>query len=937
MRHIPRPVLLALFLALAPATHAATKADWAPVIHRVEPAVVSIMISAPRAFDTEWNFTGEATGFVVDAKRGIILTNRHVVQPGPVIATAVFQDHEEVPLTPIYRDPVHDFGFFRYDPSKLKYIHPKALELAPDEARVGQDIRIIGNDAGEQLSILAGTLARLDRNAPYYGQSRYNDFNTFYFQADSSTSGGSSGSPVIDIHGHVIALNAGGETHSSSSFFLPLDRVVPALERVQAGQPVPRGTLQTVFLHRPYNQLDRFGLSPQTVQRMRHESPGASGLLVVNEVIPGGPADGRLQPGDILIAIDGQPVTGFTDLARILDGHVGNSVALKLQRGATPLNLKLRVENLYDITPGSYLEYGGAVLNTLSYEIARSVDEPVRGVYVADPGFVFSNAGVGRGSVITELGGVPVPDLDAFQKQLQQYANGADVSVRYYTQNNPEQPDTALIRLDSHWFPARHCHRGDRGIWPCQTLPAPRPAAPPAPVTAQYPAYRDPRQRALAPSLVYIEFDMPYRIQGVQETHYVGTGLIVDADRGLVIVGRNTVPVSMGALTLTFAGSISIPANVAYIDPLHNLAVLRYDPALLGDTPVESAEFGDGDLRPGDTVWVAGFNTNHRLVTQATIVAGDEPLELPLSATLRFRGTNLETIRVIDAPAAVEGVLADAEGRVVALWSSFAWQSGRTLHQTTMGVPLWLVQSVVERVEKSGPATVRSLEAEFRLLPLSEARRRGLPDNWAQRLTDGSDLDRQVLMVSRLAAGGPADGKLQVGDLLLAIDGQPVHDFEQLYTLSQKPAVALTVLRNGKLMSITLPTALLDTGALDRILIWGGAVLQQPPRALAAQRHQPREGVWVAFFNYGSPASRYGLAPGLRIVAVNDMPTPDIDAFLAATTQVRRLHQTLRLRTIDPNGRADLIAMKLQPHYWPTYELVRIDGHWVRRGDPNSG
>ncbi|HET7369581.1 MAG TPA: trypsin-like peptidase domain-containing protein, partial [Gammaproteobacteria bacterium] len=928
-----RSILFTLFLALAPATHAATKADWAPVIHRVEPAIVSIMISAPRAFDTEWNFTGEASGFVVDAERGIILTNRHVVQPGPVIATAIFQDHEEVPLTPIYRDPVHDFGFFRYDPSKLKYIHPKALELAPQEARVGQDIRIIGNDAGEQLSILAGTLARLDRNAPYYGQSHYNDFNTFYFQADSSTSGGSSGSPVINIHGHVIALNAGGETHSSSSFFLPLDRIVPALKRIQADQPVPRGTLQTVFLHRPYNQLDRFGLSAETVQQIRHEAPDASGLLVVHEVIPGGPADGKLQTGDILIAADGRPITGFNALAEILDTHVGGPIRLKLQRGGKPLDVRLQVENLYDITPGSYLEYGGAVLNTLSYEIAHGVDEPVRGVYVADPGFVFSNAGIGRGSIITALGGTPVPDLDALQQVLERYPDGVDVSVRYYTQNNPEQANTALIRLDSHWYPARRCHRGDSGLWPCKPLPAAKPAAPPAPATARYPDYRDPRQRALAPSLVYVEFDMPYRIQGVQETHYVGTGLVVDADKGLVIVDRNTVPVSMGTLTLTFAGSVSIPAKVIYIAPLHNLAVLQYDPALLGDTPVESAEFGEGDLAPGDTVWVAGFNTNRRLVTQATVVSGDEPLNLPLSATLRFRDSNLETIRVVHAPAAVEGVLADAEGRVVALWSSFAWQSGRKLHQTMMGVPLWLVESLIARLEKSATdPTVRSLEVEFNVLPLSQARRRGLPDDWAQRLAGDSDFDRQVLMVSRLTAGGPADGRLQVGDLLLAIDGQPVHDFRQLYTLSQKPAVALTVLRHGKAMKLTLPTVLLDTGALDRVLIWGGAVLQHPPRALAAQRHQPREGVWVAFFNYGSPASRYGLAPGLRIVDVNGMPTPDIDAFLAATAKVRRERQTLRLRTIDPNGRAGLVAMKLQPHYWPAYELVRVDGHWVRRG-----
>jgi S1-C subfamily serine protease len=927
--------ILAAFAAvmLTLPAFAAEERAWTETLERISSGVVSIRVDSTRAFDTEWNTSSQATGFVVDAERGLILTNRHVVTPGPVIAEAVFRNNEEVPLTPVYRDPVHDFGFFRYDPADLRYIEPVELPLAPDAAGIGKEIRVIGNDAGEQLSILAGTIARLDRKAPEYGRGKYNDFNTFYLQAASGTSGGSSGSPVVNIDGEVVALNAGANNSAASSFFLPLDRIERALRKLQQGEPVTRGTLQTTFRSEPYDELRRLGLTEESETLARESFPDQTGMLTVEQVIAGSPASEVLAPGDILVSVNGELVTEFVPLGAVLDSYVGEDIEIHVERGGRRIDATIGVDDLHAITPDEYLEFGDAIVNRLSYQQARHYNRAADGVYVANPGYLLSKAAIPRGAVIVEMDGEPIVTLDDMEAVLAGLADGGRSLVRYVTMESPQNSIVRLLEMDRTWFPSKRCARDDAlGVWPCRDLADGPPPEPAESGSTRLTKYKDPIVREIAPSLVVVTFDLPYTLSGVADRHYYGTGLIVDKERGYVLVDRNTVPIAIGDVTVTFAGSLEVKGKIEQLHPLHNYAIVSYDPSSIGDTPVREAKFNTRTLRPGDDVWVVGIKGDHQLVHQQSTVSSVDPLMLPLSRTLRFRDANIEGISLVNAPGEVDGVLVDKDGEVLATWSSFAVQTGGESAQFNRGVGAEVAEQFVDIVRAGKP--FYSLEAEFVYAPLFSARKMGVDEEWIERLEENNPVRRRALSITRLVAGTPAAKVLKNGDMVLAIDGEVVTSFRELEHAVQKPEVAVTVWRNGEVVELDIKTAALDGRGITRAISWAGALIQDPHRAMAAQRGVSRDGVYVAYFSYGSPATRYGLWAGRRVVEVNETATPDLEAFVEAVKNIQH-RESVRLKTVSWNGATEVITLKLDTQYWPAYEIRRTEEGW-RRADLGS-
>ena len=906
------------------------EAAWRKTLEEIRPSVVSLRVNKTRPFDTESNTLLDGTGFVVDAGRGIILTNRHIVSTGPVKGEALFANQEEIELERLYADPVHDFGFFRYDPAGLRHIRPEGLELAPEAAQLGREIRVVGNDAGERFSILAGTIARLDRTAPNYGFGRYNDFNTFYIQAASGTSGGSSGSPVIDIEGRAVALNAGGQVRAQSSYFLPLERVRRALALVQEGKPVPRGGLLTTFEQLPYDELRRLGLGQEAEADARAAFPESAGLLVVRSTLQGSAASSALIPGDILLRIEDQEFPDFLRLEAVLDGSVGRPVTLLIERRGRVIEAVIEVSDLHAVTPREYVAFGGTFLHPTSYQQARHFNVPLNTIYVAQPGYMLGLAAIENGSILREINGRPLETLDDVEQALSVLGHEDVAQLRYSTPRNPRANQVRSARTGRGWFAAERCRQGESSQdWTCRPLAPAAPVGPAEPRMTQPREFDDSRLRRIAPSLVHVRFDMPYVVSAVNGQHYYGAGLIVDAERGWVVVDRNTVPETMGDAVLTFNGTLEVTARVAAIHPVHNLAVLEYDPALLGDTPLRAAVFAPRAPRAGEEIFLAGFRPDLEPVIRSYEAGDLKPINVMPSNFGGFREANLEILEVENADVQISGVLLDSRARVAALWSSFASGSRNRPNEIVAGLPIEHVQVMLDHLRQE--ASWRSLEVEWQRAPLSVALRRGLPEDWRLKVEEHDRERRQVLMAERTVAGTPAADQVRPGDLLLTINGRMAtrpREVEQAVAGAQR--AKLLVWRNGEELELDFDTVELGWQGLQEVLFWAGALIQDPQRGMAAQLAIRPQGVTIQHYTYGSPAHRYLLPIRyLQVTALDGHPVASLGEF-AGALQMAADKPIVRVEGITPTGATKVATVKLDPAYWPSSRMRLSDGGWQR-------
>ena len=898
----------------------ALAADWTDHIDRTLDAVVSISMAKTRSFDGNSAGTSQATGWVVDAERGLVMTNRHVATTGPTVHRATFYDEEEADLTVVYRDPVHDFAILQYDPTELVHADPPSLELAVDGAEVGDLIWTAGNDSGEKVVIHESTLARKDRGPPGY------DANTFYWQAATDVAGGGSGSPVLNAEGKVVALHSGGARGEQSSFHLPLDRIARALELVQAGEPVTRGTLQVTWTYTSYAEAKDLGLTEADEAAFRETFPDRRGVLVAGTVVPGGPGHGAIRPGDVLLAVEGERLSSYFELAAHLDDHAGGEVTLSVQRRSRTLELEVGVSDLHELVPHAYIEFDGNIVHTFGWSWARKAPRPTGGLVWAFRGVRARAGGLPSFAYIREIDGREVTTLAELEALLGEIPAGSYVTVTYEEWDEVGEVETTTVSWDAVWKLRRYCEERVGEGWSCRPLaPAPAPVAGAGAVTRPKQPQR--RARRAAEFLVEVEsWALGPAVGDLKK--FTGMGILADTEEGLVLVDRSTVPGPHATVELVFASRLRIPAEVVWVDPNHDLAWLRYDPAAIGDTAVATPTFRSERYEQRDRVWQV-VGTGDMVAAKKTRVVGMGVPGVPEPSPPRFQEQGVEVVGLQDSLPGT-GVLTDRRGRITALWTGLIYDGGKKNSVRMTGLSVELVEPQLEALRSGALPSSRTHGLVLRALSLEQATKHGVdPDHL--ELVAKARRPAFVLMVRRRTPGSPAWEVLEDGDILLTLAGEPLVWALDLEAAVREGPVEVEVLRDGEVRSVRVEPFERAAASPYRLVDWAGMVLHEPHPEVELWAGRELSGVYVSRYWYGGPNQLARMKAAQLVFEVDEQPVASLDDLLAVIGEVED-REVVTLRSIRLSDLEELsYSLRMDLTHFPTRELVYEDGAWVER------
>jgi Do/DeqQ family serine protease len=427
----PAPLAaLALILALGAAAPAradvppgllGTTPTLAPMLKSVVPAVVNVSVTSkveiqnpllqdpffrrffgvPEDAPTEREAQAIGSGVIVDAVKGYVLTNHHVVAQADTIQIRLTDDRV-LDAKLIGSDPDSDLAVLQVKAERLK-----ALPFADsDRIEVGDFVVAIGNPFGIGQTVTSGIVSALGRTG--MGNAYEN-----FIQTDASINPGNSGGALVTLKGELVGINSQIVSRSGGNvgigFAIPSNQARHVLNEIVAHGSVERG---------------RIGIGGQNVTPQLAKAfglPAARGA-VITQVVPDSPAaKAGLKPEDIILEADGREVRDFDQLRNQIGlRRVGERIQMKVLREGKPVNIAVTVgKNTEQAAAGAKLHprLAGATFAPVDENTATAGGD-VRGVAVSalQPRSPAARLGLRQGDVIIGVNRQRIGGMADFEK-----------------------------------------------------------------------------------------------------------------------------------------------------------------------------------------------------------------------------------------------------------------------------------------------------------------------------------------------------------------------------------------------------------------------------------------------------------------------------------------------------------------------------------------
>lgn len=347
---------LPAFATLPPAVNGQALPSLAPMVKQITPAVVSIAVEGtqksrqpqlqiPESFrfffgpdfpgtapSGEQPFRGLGSGVIIDANKGYVVTNNHVVNGADTILIQL-SDGRELKAELIGSDKMSDIALLKLE----KADNLTAIKIADsDRLQVGDFTVAIGNPFGLGQTVTSGIVSALGRS----GLNVENLEN--FIQTDAAINSGNSGGALVNLNGELIGINTaimgpnGGNV--GIGFAIPSNMVKNLTSQIIEFGEVKRGVLGVQGGELTSELADTFGY------KTNH---GA----FVNQVMPDSAAsEAGLKAGDIIVSVNGKPIQTFGELrAKIATIGAGKSVNLGIVRDGKEKSVKVTLKSANDI------------------------------------------------------------------------------------------------------------------------------------------------------------------------------------------------------------------------------------------------------------------------------------------------------------------------------------------------------------------------------------------------------------------------------------------------------------------------------------------------------------------------------------------------------------------------------------------------------------